>query len=168
MLLAPIITTVHVGSLPHCLFSDILTGEAPGLQSTIRWLLRAVSRARSSSVVALASRGTSPVQPELVKAKREGTSCVLGARETGKAVVLYAVVASSSAGCCAAKAIASFAQQSCNPKEPELYILANQHASIERSDASAAGQSSRGRGISEHTRIPVNLIIIFALHLFQS
>ena len=98
-------------------------------------------------MVALASRGTSPVQPELVKAKREGASCALGARETGKAVVLYAVVESLSAGCCAAKAIASFAQQSCNPKEPELYILANQHASIERSDASAARQSSPGEGL---------------------
>ena len=119
-------------------------------------------------MVALASRGTSPVQPELVKAKRKGASCALGARETGKAIVLYAVVESSSAGCCAAKAIASFNQQSCNPKEPKLYILANQHASIERSDASAAGQSSHRRGIRGQTQIPGNLAIIFALHLFQS
>ena len=103
-----------------------------------------------------------------MKENLDGASCALGDSETGRALVLNTVRDDPSAGAWADKIRASFAQQSCSLTVPKLYILANQQASKDRSEASDAGQSSLGRGMSGQTQIPGKREHSLALQRFHS
>ena len=156
MLLAPTTHTVVRVSLAGSFAVRVLTGDSPGLQSSISVELRTIRSARMSSSGALPSSGVLLTRRGLVSTKRKVVRAAFFEREEGIAIALKAGAETSPVVGSAASLCASPAQQSKSPSVPELYTLANQQASMAKSEAREGGQSTLGIGVSGQIRIPGN------------